>query len=356
LRSLHKMLCQMLRQRSLLISVSLTVADRRMGVHRWQNVLLGALIASCGVAAIEWVARSAGYRPAVHDSRELWHLWRQRIPAGDPRVVVLLGTSRMQSDVSIATMESCLPGHLVVQLAVEGPSSSVGIFEGLANDPSFCGVVICELETPLLERSRWSDLHSYWAYDPPSLPRYWDGIARNWIGDKLVAMQPAFTLRSCFARLAGDLSVPGRGHVSMRFSRETQLDFGRLSDREDYRRRAAEQFRARYEGNPIARFESVQQEIKSVDDLARGLESRGGRAVFIRMPSFGDHWRIEEEFHPKANWDRFASMTQATCIHFRDVAEMRGLNSPDESHLDFRDAPRFTRALVRELRLRGVVQ
>jgi hypothetical protein len=42
-------------------------------------------------------------------------------------------------------------------------------------------------------------------------------------------------------------------------------------------------------------------------------------------------------------------------LHFRDQPGMRDLTCPDEMHLDQRDQPAFTRALVSALRERGVL-
>jgi hypothetical protein len=75
--------------------------------------------------------------------------------------------------------------------------------------------------------------------------------------------------------------------------------------------------------------------------------------VFLRAPSTGERWRLEERFHPKKNWDLFAASTSAICIHFRDVSGIADLKCPDESHLDFRDSPVFTRAVLIELKARG---
>jgi hypothetical protein len=41
-------------------------------------------------------------------------------------------------------------------------------------------------------------------------------------------------------------------------------------------------------------------------------------------------------------------------LHFRDVPAMVRLPLPDTSHLDRRDAPAFTRALLDELGRRGL--
>jgi len=43
-------------------------------------------------------------------------------------------------------------------------------------------------------------------------------------------------------------------------------------------------------------------------------------------------------------------------IHFKDVESLKDFTCPDMSHLDYHDACRFTKALVHELRKRGVIR
>jgi hypothetical protein len=89
--------------------------------------------------------------------------------------------------------------------------------------------------------------------------------------------------------------------------------------------------------------------------MVRCLQGRGGRVVFLRAPSSGERWRLEERFHSKKQcWDRFAQRTTAQCVHFRDCRNLAELRCPDESHLDYRDAGRFTRGLISEVRRQGM--
>jgi hypothetical protein len=74
------------------------------------------------------------------------------------------------------------------------------------------------------------------------------------------------------------------------------------------------------------------------------------------MPVTGESWTLEESHFPKAlYWDAFAASGAATAIHFRDVPDLRDLECPDTSHLDMRDAPRFTKVLIRELNQRCIL-
>ena len=64
---------------------------------------------------------------------------------------------------------------------------------------------------------------------------------------------------------------------------------------------------------------------------------------------------MEKTLYPKAEfWDEFAHAINAPAIHFEDVPSLRGFSCPDESHMDRRDAPLFTRALAEEMKRSGV--
>ena len=62
-----------------------------------------------------------------------------------------------------------------------------------------------------------------------------------------------------------------------------------------------------------------------------------------------------KEHFPKAQfWDRFAADTRAVPVHFLDVPTLAHFECPDLTHIDERDAPRFTEALLDELTRLGV--
>ena len=70
-----------------------------------------------------------------------------------------------------------------------------------------------------------------------------------------------------------------------------------------------------------------------------------------------NEYELDERRYPKSKYlDQFAKMTNAVTIHFKDVPELSNFDCPDASHLDFRDAPRFTISLGNELRRLGVIR
>jgi hypothetical protein len=322
---------------------------------RWRRVILLALaFSACSVGALELNLRGHGYLPNVSGSMDLWHFWRQRVYRSDGKVVVFLGSSRIAADISIETLECLLPGYRFVQLGISGTESPIGLLADLADDPRFTGIVVCEVDTPLLERSSWDGHRVCRQYRPARAATYADTIARGWLCDTFVAVQNNVGIRSVLARLCYGLRNERAPHVRRRFSRECQWDFSEVADIEQLARRNTEEMHRSYMSHRFPEWNSLREDIKQIDTNVQRLKNRGGNVVFLRLPSSGVRWHLEEEFHAKhANWDRLVAMTSAVCIHFRDVADMRRFRCPDECHLDYRDSIALTRILVRVLVDRG---
>jgi hypothetical protein len=318
----------------------------------WVRVLvlaLGLLAFSLGGLEAHW--RVQGFRPTVPESLGLWHLWRQQIYPCDGKVVVLAGTSRVSADISIATMRECLPDYRVVQLGIPGDGSCVGLLEDLVDDLEFHGTVICELDTPLLERSRWDGHKDFRNYRPPTLGSLIDFVAKAWLQDRLVCISDPLTLRMLIAkRLLLESSLPKPSNFRRTFSRELRYDFSERNV-EEATNPGTDNADAHAAGDPNLLWQNFANDVRDINRMVQRLRSRGGQVVFLRAPSTGAEWIHEQEMHATpARWHRFAQESSAVCIHFKDVLEMRNLKCPDGSHLEYRDAPQFTRALVSRLK------
>jgi hypothetical protein len=326
------------------------VAPHIPWVRVWVVVPLIFLTAG---ASLETIWRVIGYPPSVRDSAELWYFWRKRVRADDHKIVVLLGTSRIRADISLETLRNELPGYDVVQLGLNGPMSCIGILGDIAADRHFQGVVVCDLDTPLLERSRWSDNSDRRDYRPDSRATFAIAIVRAWLGGRVAILRSDFGLAQLARCIFGEIE-PERFQCT--FAREMRWDFSVVRDIEALRQRTQQSSRQEYERQHFPPWAHLQGDIADIESATRSLRARGGSIVFVRMPSSGERLKLEEEYHPRAlNWDRFAALTTCPCIHFADVTAMRTLSCPDGSHLDWRDASAFTAALAKEMKRRGIL-
>jgi hypothetical protein len=316
----------------------------------WNRIfLLAAAFFACLVLGFETYSRAQGFRPTVSETLGLWYYWRRQVYPPDGKVIVLAGTSRVSADISLATMRECLPEYRVVQLGILGPVSCIGLLRDLVDDPAFRGIAICELDAPLLERTEWDGHRDFRNYRPPTIASLVDVVIKSWLQDRLALLADRLTLGKLLAARFNAAPVAHPVTIRRTFSREVQWDFGVARD-DALRKQAMNPPAADHARRPGRTWPTITKDATDVAALVQRLRARGGDVVFLRAPSTGLRWIREEELHPKiGNWDRFARMASAVCIHFQDAPEMRALNAPDGSHLDYRDSPQFTRALVARL-------
>jgi hypothetical protein len=321
----------------------------------WGRVLvLTIALAACSVTGLEVFCQAQGYRPSVPDSMELWYFRRQQVDRANGKVLVFLGSSRIMADISLDALRESLPDYRIVQLGMSGAVSCIGLLQELSRDPNFKGTVVCELDTPLLERRLWEGYLDYRTYRPRHWRIYSEGLIWASLTDHLVVLQRPFRLDALVGRLFNDGRRPVRGRPRIRLSREAQWDFAEVPDLEELRRNTTARYVRTYAEHDFPSLEALSTDINAINAMVRKLQKRGGQVVFLRVPSTGERWQLEESYHSKkANWDRFAASTDAICIHFRDIVGIADLKCPDESHLDYRDAPVFTRAVLEELKARG---
>jgi hypothetical protein len=176
------------------------------------------------------------------------------------------------------------------------------------------------------------------------------------IADRFVVPQRAHSIRETVRRFLTPETRPRPDAICTSFRRDRQWHFQEMADIRGMRLSATARYREDYARGNFPPWSSLRTEVEDINAMVRNLRARGGNVVFVRAPSSGDRWDLEEQYHPKAsNWDQFATASIAPCLHFRDYAAMRDCQCPDESHLDARDSPRFTRSLIDELVRRGAV-
>jgi hypothetical protein len=175
------------------------------------------------------------------------------------------------------------------------------------------------LDTPLLERSMWDGHREYRCYRPPDVQSLLDGIARAWLADCFVCLGKPFTIRALPQTLFNVERAYQRNRVRTTFAREVECDFG--------------PGRAGTPRNPDANgaqpahtphWKTMTTDIRDINVMVRRLQARGGNVVFLRAPSSGARWSREDQLAPRReNWDRFARLTNAVCLHFQELPGAR---------------------------------
>lgn len=323
----------------------------------WRRMWVLALL-FCGLAlgGEEGFWRYCGFRPSVQDDTLLWAYHYERAASAADRGIVLIGASRINAGVSTSAMSRRFPEHCVVQLARYGGGSPMGTLRRIAQDDRFTGVVVCDFLGPFLRMSNWDDQeHCY---------------AKDFSRAELLEALPGWLGQRCFVVRLRDLAVPKicesvyqnsrlptPNLVSMHLDRSIALDFTKVANVESLRSRKQKQFRRQYADRPKLSSREMTAAFQEIESLVRQIAQRGGQVVFVRAPSSGQRWQLEERYHSRdACWSRFAHSTSACCLHFRDDARMQTLKCPDGSHLDYRSAEKFTAALIDQLIGEGILK
>ncbi len=336
----------------------------------WRGILITALaLVTIATVGWEWHNRSAGYAPTLNDTPDLWAENRERVR---PDSLVIIGASRGLFGLDLDVLEKGL-GRRPVQLAIVG-STPYPVLADLAADESFHGTVICDLIPamyfapggPLMDASQ------------KALRRYhhWNH-AQRWSHVLGTPLEESFTFLNqedlTLPKLLDQLPITNR--ASAQVGPKLPPYFYSL----DHDRRARMVAQAALVGSPLQQrvangwlplftpppppsYVPVEQFGKmmgqaiearyrdTVAHIAR-IRARGGRVVFVRMPSTGALHAQEEKMAPRApTWDRLVRETGVPGIHFEDYPELNTFECPEWSHLSAPDSVEFTRRLIPYLR------
>lgn len=300
--------------------------------------------------------RSLGYHPSAVDSPALWRFWYDRAVSGGPRTIVMIGTSRIQGDICTAVLRDRLPHYRVVQLAKYASGSPIGVLRALASDDRFNGIVICDTIEPFLISRYWDDQRELFEYDG-SISIRLDALISATVLEHLAIRSSESGIWAATSELVNHSSLPFARHIRMRSDRCLEFDFSGVQDLAKLREEKQAMYRRRYASANFPSPEELDSDIEQIEEFVRTIRVRGGQVVFVRMPSSGKRLELEEEYHPKnMYWDRFAAKSSGIHIHSAELPDADGWAAPDDSHLDYRDAIRFTDALVDNLIQRQVVE
>lgn len=336
----------------------------------WPALLLALLAWLAALLAGESLLAARGYLPTARDDVELWVRQRAAL-AADPDAITVLGSSRAQVGIHLPTL-AARSGRSVYQLALDY-GSFVPVLEGLAADPDFRGLVLVDfLERFLVDEARMQVARNHETqfrrHRNPGLaePSAWteSRLAQAWRSQLRLYADGAGPLTNLLLRVLGTetpqymVILPDRS----RLGDYTRLDLPR------FRLRTV----ARYLDLPIDRLpwaqglpaveqklreaietrlppdvEAIDAALDHVVDLARRIEARGGRVLFLRMPSSGLILEAERRWYPRErHWARLEAALPGRTRHFEDVPEWRALECPDGSHLDASEVRSFTEVLA----------
>lgn len=302
-----------------------------------------------GFAGLELFWRVQGYTPSVTDDEALWAQERARVDHTSENTVLLLGRSRLHEGFVAEVFEEAHPGRPFIQLATGG-KHPLGTLRDIAENTHFRGTVLCSITSASLLPELWDQQQPYLDY----FRDRWNPVTgharrlRTALQWRMTALLPDLLLQ----RVGPDLA---RGNLPPQF-------LWTLPDRTqvvDYRRVDLEAFTtiqlkkitdntARYVELPG--YRTWEEALPQINDWIETIMHRGGRVIFLRMPTTGEYRDVELKAFPReAFWDRFADQTPAETWHFEDIPELARMVCAEGTHLHREDARTFTQVISRAL-------
>ena len=332
-----------------------------MHSSRYPKAGLLALALLAGfIIAWETYLRSEGYQLGYNDDEALWAYHHGRIYQTSAASPVIIGSSRVKFGIDLPTWEAAA-GAAPVQLAMVGTSPRP-VLADLARDEHFKGTVLVGVSEGLFftPTGGFSEQQANKgiAYYPKWSPAQRAGfhINRALESRLLFLDEEHFALRNLIPRLRvpnrpGVFSVPPFPirFTTSGFNRQTSLTPEFLADSSLQNEQRAIWMHIFTKAPKMPMSDSVLTGIFADTRAAvANIRARGGKVVFVRMPSTGKVWELEKKEFPREKyWDRLLKETGAPGIHFSDFPELARYACPEWSHLSPADARTFTRDLVR---------
>lgn len=338
---------------------SISSSEKAVSRPKWHLEFACALaLVVTMFAAAEIALRAYGYRPSAPDDKKLWAFERSRVYGSKPRdVIVLVGASRIRLDIHTETLRRAYPGVRVVQLAING-TSPFAVLRDLAEDKAFNGLVIYDL----MERFELPDLAegaspfvSYFHQEQSPSQRAERWLRSLYLGH-LTILSPQFEPKTFLRAVMEQRSFPKPFFVQYLDDRSGIARPDETPEAQETAKTTLElentlrQVRADIDADGWMAFH------ERVEHDAEKVRSRGGQVLFLRLPSNGLTWGVEDRYFPKHEfWDRMARETPTPTLHFLDIPEWRNLRLYDGSHLDEEQSRDFTRRFVEWLRATRLV-
>ncbi len=323
--------------------------------NNWnKSWIAGVVLALVILLGGEYWLRSVGYFPNVLDNKTLWAHTRQKANENDGKVIALLGDSRMLYNIDTSALKKQFPGYQVAQLAIcaKGPMAAL---KDLANDSSFKGTVLCAVSCDRMRAANWGDQQNYVDYFHQK-----NGTAVDNINQKMeLYFQSHSAIVRSEKRLLGIVrglkrhhSI-GKPHTHTFADRSSAVDLSSYAEKDMLSMVLMRQSRAKRAVKITP--EEWLKEIMTTEPLVQKIHARGGRVIFLRMPTTKEYLAVEYQQYPKSDyWDKFEAATSAETIHFEDVAAMKTFILPDRSHINMPDRTRFTNVLSVAMKQKNV--
>ncbi len=333
---------------------------RAPGGH-WLGALIIFIIGFIALfGGLELFWRAQGHAPSINDSQSLWAQQRALINknAGNPKTTVLVGASRIQLGFDTQVFRETYPDRPLVNLAIDG-SPSAAVLRDLALDDDFKGLVIASVKADWFSRDKWGLSQGYVTrYHKDyknSLDRQFNTAVTLWLQEHFVVFQHNLGVRSLLKALINH-ELPDPFYLRTYPDRSRAADYSKMHNVNAHKEERVRRMRVIDQNEKPQSFDSWREDLKAVAGWVEAIQSRGGQVIFIRFPTSGEHWEIDERRYPRNEfWDQLSRLTAAPTLHFQDIDGMSDFELPDTSHLDAKDRAEFTRIVQSAVERAGLL-
>ncbi len=324
--------------------------DEKNSLIKSSIFLLFIFLLLCSVTEIFW--RSLAHTPSITDDMKLWALERKKLDKKEKKTIALIGASRILTDLSTDSLKNNFRDYTVSNLAITG-QGCIAVLHNLAENENFNGIVLCDVTEDAIFKSDDSTLLK------PYIDCYNKNIGLNsrinrqistFIQSNLVTFDPHLNSLLIIGYLIDRHKLRPPRYIHTLQDRSIVADYS-ITDTLKIRN---ERIKARYDDfnrieKPITTANFLESARLIEKDISK-IRHRGGEVVFIRFPLSGELMKIDDYYFPKnLYWDSLSTIITAKTLHFRDFETLNKFNCPEFSHLDKKDMPVFTSALIKEL-------
>lgn len=319
----------------------------------WLSTLTLFLI---GLGSNEFILRYANHQPSLVSDVDLFCMTYVKVSSLSNSDYVLLGASRMQTNIDLSVFEQQFPERKILQLAQSGMGTAYPVLQDIVENTTFRGTILIDeteetLITPPDQQAQKLSIdhcrHNF------SLNQAANRQLAAWLQSWFVFLNP----QSSSFRLWGNLLA--QGELPEPFYSETQSDRSQLLD---YQRAKPEVLQRLYNSRiEWARQAHTQQrmppdkwlaETKAWQPLVRQFQEQGGKLIYIRMPVAPERWQYEGLRYPTAlYWGRFIEQLGVFSVDIAEDPQFQQFHYLDTSHVDMHDRTSFTNLLLNKLQV-----
>lgn len=323
-----------------------------------------ALVALFLLGLYEWYWGTIRHWPKGHDleSLDVWADQRAKVSELDTQDVIILGSSRAHFNVNIYVWDS-LTGRRPLQLAYPG-SSPLHPIEDIINNTDFKGLMVIGVAPGLFytQSGSWGANRGK-AFVDRYHKRTYAQRFNQWVYNFIDPHFSFLNKEISYESLVDRLPFPNRDSISdpdiwpPMVSMDKNRNIRMIPIMENDTAHQRRQKRIWFNPAPKNRLaDSVDAVMEYYANMFRKFQDRGGRIAIINRPVKGYYQKNEPILWPrKEYWDRLLKECDCKGYHYADHPETKAMIPPEWSHLNRRDADRFTEILIEHLSRDGLI-